>query len=530
MTDKNNENDKILYKLWKKLWGEDISDFDYDSAFEDFYEKIEQQKNHKRQKESLRAKRILLCFSLIFIIYLLGCLSVFGYKNLVKNNELLACFGKDVCIYQGQKLKNRPSFKPEVIQLNNGNIYIYDNACHISYLWDLEILDKLDIYNSRIKNILFRPITRPLNVISEKLNNKYGKRTSQIYDKHNNKFKKVKNYRLNRYIRPLDIPNSNLIKDSKNNVYHYSYESETDKYNFKENKFELVNIPIFDSQFLILTPYKNKYLVLSNNSNYINPNSTGKLTEYEQLYLFNPDTMELEYFPNFVQQPQYSPLKKDIIKLKNNKLIIPLRRIYKQYDRGFGSDYTYKFEWDHIEIYDSEKNQFFAEYNTEVMKDNFFQIDLPNNDILFINKNDSYIFKNNENRFELADMQTQQKAKNFVDIVNNTLQYELSLKLEDKITEKVKYIKLSPTSYLLTCGDDLITSNSNVCKKTVLIDYEGIAAQAGPQFINKHQYATIQKIDNNHYMVIGGMNHELHKSHIPNKRVQIIKTTKNERK
>lgn len=519
----------FLHNFWQKLWGENIPDFDYDSASDDFYEKMEQQKNHKRKKESLKVRRVLVCITLLISVYLLGCLSVFGFKNLVKSNKFFACLGKDVCIYQGAKVKNRPSFMPNTIQLDNGDIYIYDNACHITYLWYLEILDKFDIYNSRIKNILFKPITKPLQVISEKLNNKYGKRTSQIYNKHDNKFIKVKNYRLNRYIRPIDIPRSYLIKDSKNNVYYYNYESETDKYNFKENKFELVNIPIFDSKFYILTPYKNKYLVLSNNSDYLNSNNTGRLTEYEQLYLLNPDTFELELFPNFVQQPKYHPLKEDIIKLKNEKLIIPLRRRNKIYFNGY-TNFTYEPEWDHIEIYDPETNQFFAEYNTKVLKDNFFQIDLQNNDILFINKNGCYIFKNDKNRFEEADINTQQKAKNFVDIVNNTLQYELHLNLEDRITEKVKYLKLSPTSYLLTCGDELITSNSEVCKKTVLVDYEGVSAQGGPKFVNNHQYAAFEKIDDNRYMVIGGMNHELHKNHIPNKRVQIIATTKKERK
>jgi len=517
---------KIIYKLcvlWKKIWGENLADFDTDCLSDDFYENIEKRREYKRKNQSVKAKRALICLVFVLIIYIFGSLCVMSFKDLTKTNRFFACLNKDICIYQGAKLKSG-TFHPETTVLNNGNIYIFNNECHGSLLWYYEFYDNIFQISSenRIKSLIFRPITRPFGNIAEYLNNKYGNRESQIYDKKKNKFKKIKNFRLNKYFFPNDIPSSDLIVDLKNNVYHYSFERETDKYNYRENKFELSDIPVFDSKFYILTPYKNKYLVLSNNSDSLSLKKAGRLTAYEQLYLLDPNTFELEYFPNFIQQPKYFPFKKDIILLNNGKIIIPFRKIHTKNVLGdFLSSISYS-EWDHIEIYDPEKNQFFVEYNCNALKENLFQIDLLDNDVLFINKNGSYIFKNSENKFEETEGSLKKEVENFVNIVNNTLQYNLGLSLEEKMTGKIKYIKLSSTKYLLTCGDEILTSNLEACKKSVYVNYNGIAAQSGPKFIFNHKYSSIEKIDDTHFMVIGGDGFSLNRTHIPNKYVQII--------
>ena len=76
MVDKNSFGDNFvrffgnirikLVNFWKRVWGEDIPDFDYSTASEDEFERADELKKHIRKKDLLKAKRIfIICIFLL---------------------------------------------------------------------------------------------------------------------------------------------------------------------------------------------------------------------------------------------------------------------------------------------------------------------------------------------------------------------------------------------------------------------------------------------------------------------------------
>lgn len=510
MTDKNKENDKILYKLWKKLWGEDISDFDYDSASEDFYEKIEQQKNHKRQKESLRVKRILLSFSLV----LLGCLSVFGYKNLVKNNEFFACLGKDVCIYQGPKSQYEIEHEPMYVQFSKDDFYIN----HFKRQWQ-------------------------------------EKNEAEIYNTQKNGFQKINDIRQFQFINPDKVNNpiksfllGLIYNKNTDEIFIIDYLQPITKLNLKNKLFYVTDKEYFNNlEYIYLCPYKDKILMMTNNNHLeYHPNTFSTILDFygigskdlsikESLYLLNLNTLEPEYFADFDVMPKKAPINKDIICLEDGTIIVPIR--YKEKEKTMDSfkesekarkDFHKKYDddyiWDHVEIYNPLTKKFYAEFNINILKDNLFRIKLDDGNILFVNLKDSYIFDINKHKFIIADNKTQEKCRNFIQNINNLLDKHIGIILEEPSTQRIKYIKLNEEKYLLTCDFwSSLYKKEEICKRSIIADYKNSKVRIGPNFIYNHIFSTDIKIDNNKILIIGG-EHKMPRTKHDNKNhyIQII--------
>ena len=534
MVDKNSFGDNFvrffgnirikLVNFWKRVWGEDIPDFDYSTASEDEFERADELKKHIRKKDFLKAKRIFIICILVILLNFIICFFCNHFMNYIKTNKFFARMNnKPVCIYSGPK-RTKSSIFVTTTKLNNGDIYIYNNDCDSKCFYLSRLDDLYPIENPFWANVLkpFSIVLSSFDDIIKGLYNYYDKHYSyysaEVYRKNKNKFVKVKNYRSD-----YDRNGGILFVDTENNVYNFSNpsfiwkrEEKMDKYVFKKNEFESIENPIKFTALKSYAKYKDKYLVVEVFNTL--PSKFNIECAVGRPFLLNPDTMEAESFADFAQQPRKGVEPYGIKVLKNGKMIIPFKKL-RRYDDGRNiEEYV---DIDHIEIYDPVQNRFFAENNPDILLDNYFQIELKNNDVMFINKNSTWIFDNETNSFREADEILKLSNKDFVNYTNQVLNRELGLSLEDEVTQKLKYISLAPNQYLLTCGAKSNASDER-CKHTVFVDYNNHPAQKGPDFIYGHNYSKIEKIDDKRVMVIGGTSFDDDKNSIPHKRVQII--------
>ncbi|MBR6163381.1 hypothetical protein IKQ26_05800 [bacterium] len=242
MTEENKDIKKFKIKLknikdklkllWKKIWGKDLSedDNDYNSTSEDIFEEIEQQKKYKHTREGLKAKRELVisvsAIILFVIIYLIFC----ALNHIVKTNEFFACFGKDVCIYKGKESNYSHFFYPMYTKISNDEIFIM----HFPWLYE----EQCD---------------------------------AEIYSAKENKFKKVTDFRK---LLPIIVPNSNgtmqskvlnITKNDSNEIIMIDYLQPIYKYSLKDKIYtNTYKDYISSNNYVYLTPYKNKILLMSN--------------------------------------------------------------------------------------------------------------------------------------------------------------------------------------------------------------------------------------------------------------------------
>lgn len=501
-----------MHNFWQKLWGEDVTDFDYDSATDDFYEQMEQQKNHKRKKESLYAKRILVCIALLVILYLLYCLSVLGYKHLVKTNKIFACLGKDVCIYKGAKLKNPSLFITAVQKTDNGNIFVFNQHSYNLFYHRYKIFfDKFKITNTSDSETLD---SNAKNFIGFKQN------TIEYFNSNDRKFKNIKKYEFIYFNEITNYKDKVLLLDYKfksaeKNPYILSIDSkqkviEPFYTNILVEKYNRLN-----TDLLFLKKYNEKYLLFITNYNKVPLNLffNGYTSDYkwkykEDLYLFNMESKELIKMPPFSTFAIYFPIPKDIKILNNGKIIIPIRSC----QREFIGEYCHS-NWDHIEIYIPQENRFVSEANTDVLKDNLFDIDLDDGNILFINKHTCYIFNNQKNSFERFNDTDEKIYLDFVEEIRERLATSVGSSLEEAIQERCRILRLNKHKFLIFNGDydsyksykSTLSEYEKRKSKTLIADFKEMTIKDGPKFLYPHYTSEIVRLDDSKFMVIGGL-------------------------
>ena len=126
--------------------------------------------------------------------------------------------------------------------------------------------------------------------------------------------------------------------------------------------------------------------------------------------LLDLKTFQYEFLPDFAIKPKYYPRIEDYTILENGKIIIPIRNVYCNNDVLF-PQCTMKY--DHTEIYDPISKKFSVE-TSDVLEDNIFAVDLPDGNILFINRTSSYIFNNKTNKFERLTKSEEKKYQKVV--------------------------------------------------------------------------------------------------------------------
>ena len=541
MSENDSKNSQVSFKqklvnFWKRVWGQDIPDFDYSTASEDEFERADELKKHIRKKESRKAQRVLLCIA----IMLLCCLIFACVKNFINGTPFLACLGKDVCIYRGPKLNN-PAFTHFSQKTDNGDVFVFTKHSY-NYLYH-----KLKIFR---EFFLGRRHVLDDFLFDKQAENFIGFKEGTI-ECYSQKEKKFVN------IREKNIPDYNFVTNYKNKAllffyefikgetpspYIYSIDSKNktiEKFykNILHKEYNQLNTDLY-----FLKKYNDKYLLFITNYNKI-PYllfDNGYTSEYkwkykEVLYLFNLETKELIKLPDFATPGIYSPIPQDVRVLDNGKIIIPFRSC----NREFIGNYCYS-NWDHIEVYLPTQNRFISEMNVDVLKDNLFDVDLENGNILFVNKQISYIFDNITNKFTKLNDNDQVVYYSFVEKIREKLAIETGVSLDEPIQERCKILKLSERKFLVFSGDyesygntmyETLQYKENK-RRTLIVDFEKMTVKNGPKFLYPHYTAQIVQLGENKFMVIGGLIEQLSlqstsKYSIPiaaNKYVQIIET------
>ena len=487
-----------LKKIWQKIWGKDLPE-DITEIFPDDKSKSDVNVNlYNKLKKRIKIKRFIIC--ILFLCVLM----------LIINRILSYC--RNIDIYMGP----------------NSNYFHYDDP----------------MYAKISDNETF--IMHYRRLFKEQCD-------AEIYLTKENKFNKVADFRKLvpiipsiKFNNPMQSKMLNMTKNDSNEIIMIDYLQPIHKYNLKNKKYINTHKDYISSkEYVYLTPYRNKILLMSNFNNFEYPSNKGvaiynyegiaskELKKKENLYLLNTNTLELENFSNFDVMPKRVPISSDIICLKDGTIIIPIR--YKEKRREFESfkekvkecsNFNKKCEndyiWDHVEIYNPETKLFKAEFNTDVLKDNLFNFELENGNILFINQKDSYIFDIKTHSFIKADELTQRNCQIFIKRVNNILKRHMGMKLEEPSTQRLRYIKLNEKQYFLSCGRQgylfkdfrvyeifgyMFSNPIRTCHKSVIADFGKLKAQIGPNFEYSHYEATAIPVNNNKVLFVGGAPH-----------------------
>lgn len=509
-----------LHNIWEKIWGkdappaEDLFPDDLYAYYNPIYVKL---------VNKIKLRR----FFVSIIILILGLYFLINIFDIIKNTPFLACLGKEVCITKGPKLV-APDSLAITIRLNNGDIFVINPTGNKGYKY---LYHKLTYIPRNILNIIpysSYHIKRFDKKYSNFLNRDPYYLVFQMYIHKNNKFIKIKNL--------LDIRGyrGSIYKDAYDNIYIISYNgtkvfnlksrqfSKGPKYTNKQHKHTF--IAQYDENQVFGYEYKN---IISN------INTITSIPVRANLYnLSNGTKKEL---PKFAIPPKFFPMAEDYKFLSNGKIIIPIRDCNSKV-RGINlyCDYI----WDHIEIYDPYLNKFIAETNTDVLDKNLFDIDLPDGNVLFINKESSYIFNNKTNTFEKPDIQDQVKYANDVATIQDMSARLLGIELNNHITNTSKIIKIAPDQFLITCGNQCYYKYSKkptkVCNQTIYYNFTKGKITKGPNFLYPHYFSSIEKITNSNFMVIGGTSEfesfDTYFNKLPNEYTQFIWVKSNRRK
>lgn len=522
-----------IKKFWKKVWGTepepvDESVFDdpdryvkFDEAEDEKY--WEDKKRFKREKTILKIRRFTIVF--LFMFFFVGFIKSANF--IIKTNEFLSCAGRDVCIYLGPK-RNYPYFMAnEIIGLQNGDAFVltYDSEKYFSEYYSKE-QNSFSKINSK----------RNIDIITHKT--KFGE--------------------TRRYLSSLP---DKLIINSQGNVLIIERQAPLEIFDVKNKKFIKTNVNIFNYKsnkysYDYIIPYNKKYSIIITNTTrpqYIYNPEDGfrtKLTKPEKLYLFNNDDFSLTEMPPFALPLRYYPRPSDIIILTNGKIILPIRYKYKHYDPEEIDYYTNnsKAKTDHIEIYDPVQKKFIAETNKDILEDNILHMVLPNNNVIFLNKNSTYIFFNETNKFLKADEELTKRNQKAVEKLAKLMYEHMGLDIEEIFgVKRARVVQLAPQKFLITCDIghtfpfggsynintslySLVKMNLNkqekiqYCRNTVFYDYKKNIVKKGPKLLQPHFYAKIEQLDKNKFIIIGGDDgNRLSPNAKPNNRIQFIK-------
>jgi len=503
-----------LKELWIKLWGKDLPEdmseifpddkFDIDEQLE-LYEKL-----NKKQKR----KRFIVSITIIFIV-----IAGFNYlKNsisfAIKNNPTIACWNKSICSYEGAK-DPYPSRNLKSVVLDNGNIFIFKN-----HYRNFRVTDNFFV---RFIDNLFN-----LNLSYDTKGNFF-----EIYDIHKKKFIKLPQYKDNNRILHF-----NIIKNNIGEIVFYNDFIVNDKkdeeellvYNLKKKQFYKRNIVnSAKAPLVFLTKYGSNILYMTNKSDseFLKEHRTRPVkNQNESLYIFNTDTFEFSKFADFEVEPKYFPYSNGIITLKNGKIIFPVYDIESIYDKKT-RDYVWKFNWDHIEIYDPETNKFYAEMNTDILTENLFHLEQNDSTTIFVNENSSYRLVNND--FIKETNENAKKNETIVLGLLHKIDNYWAVQYENRYGRDVNYIELAPNKLLFTCGTSQTFEYSNrkgqLCSSTLLLDYDNDMILEGPKI---NEYLMLYhhfKISDTETMFLGGdkINGGNHSIYFPNKETIVVK-------
>ena len=510
---------KFCTNLWTKIWGKELPPKEEATRGRSLLKKI----YHDLQIK-LRIRRFFV--SVVILIIFLWC--VFGVFGSLLNHPAIVCAGKDVCIYRGAKLPYPVNSQTTAIKLNSGKVLVLFNDV---YLYACGVLNKpFCIFNSIMSDSVLNETCQNF----EKFVYKNIKKHAGIYDIEKKKFVKAKN--------PSAMKNSDVFSGNGDTVVILSDSEPVELFDMESGKFVKTDKNIFNefykplnSELYYINQYdKNRLLVLTNKNGIKNydikrgRNEEAPLKKAEQAYLMDLESFSFTKLPEFAQKLKFYPMPQDIKVYKSGKIVLPVRNCdAKNYFRCVN-------KWDHIEIYDPAKNIFVAR-DSKYLKDNVFDVELPGGDILFINKDSSYYLNNKTNEFVKTKSFESGKYKVGMYMLDKELQKTFNIYLDSTFSGNVKSIKISPSEFLLTCGDKFFVypyqrNYNGVCKKTLIYDYEKNTVRPGPTFRYPHYLSSIVQLDDKTFLVAGGGSDDIAglpgkytRGLLPNRYAQIIK-------
>lgn len=512
---------KKIYKIWQMIWGKDVAPAE-DLFPDDLYAYYNPIYLKLVRKQKIRR------FFVGFIILIVGFNLIGDLITTIKNIPLIACLGKEVCIYRGPKL-NYPGYCTNAVSLDNGMILVTD-ICDYNYTYH-----KISRYIPWKFFQLFHPYVDHKLIIDEKYSKiigKYKKESIELYIPKSNKFIKLtehpKLFKHQKQLLKIFLLNvdKNVLIGTADAIILFDSEQKTFKIINKNNFFNTKNKNL-NTYLLYIGEYLENKALLQTNYNNVEVmfdwyNTQGNIKLKENLLLLDLKTFEYEFLPDFAIKPKYYPRIEDYTILENGKIIIPIRNVYCNNDVLF-PQCTMKY--DHTEIYDPISKKFSVE-TSDVLEDNIFAVDLPDGNILFINRTSSYIFNNKTNKFERLTKSEEKKYQKVVYELQRlfTKLFGTNLYSRNQSKRKMfKVIKLDKDRFLITCSDLYSWDNLRRCKNTIYYNYTKDIVTEGPKFLYSHIYSDIKRMNNYKLMVIGGRNSLFYyEGDPPNQYTQII--------
>ena len=522
---------EVLKNCFDKLWGDDLPDID--TLFPpELYKVSEMYTLYEKEQRKLYIRRFFssMLFTTIFLIISLGVLNIslnvieyIAYK--ISNNKFVLCWNKPVCIYRGAKLVYPVFTANQVEKLEDGKFLFSSFYPFGKYSWfSAKDYDNYANYTSFSK-------MKPNEIIREP--------SFQVYDVKKNKFQK------------LNIPIENFSKEQKKYFQKGIYYDKKNKnilfintfyflekyylnepfyiYNWEDKSFTTREAIVpKDKRFNCLDKYNDdKVLCISENTDYLTHeelnsgkysrefineyNSRGffDITEKEMLYTFDLSTFRIEYFADFDVNPKYASNFNYIIFLKNGKFIMP---IFKKISDN-------QKQWDHIEIYDPITRKMYAEFNTDIFEKNILKVEDKNGDLIFLNKNNSYILKNNSTKFEQSsDYKLNKYNQEIVNKILKLAKKQFNVSKKSNFSDYIDTLPLSDGKFLMVYSDEqrqksvkeistFIEFPNKKLYRTIYIDYHNNIVSIGPDLplnLNEMTSKTITQIGDNKYLIVGG--------------------------
>ena len=274
-------------------------------------------------------------------------------------------------------------------------------------------------------------------------------------------------------------------------------------YDSAKNKF--IKLPkvsfYFDDYTEIINDKNNNLIILGNHIDY----SNNKRIEVYGHTLFNTKTLTFDStFKDF--EPDFDTLKKfsehyRYEKINNNNYIErPIRK--------YSSSTLYILN--PYKVVDLKKSPVVGK---------LFKFELENGDIIYVNKDSSYIFKASESKFVPTDKETSQKLAD----ARKKLEYYSQYIFGEELNS-LQNIPLTSNKFLFMCSNASSKLNLyDFSKKTILYDYENNTISEGPEFAYVINDARVTKLNDNKWLITGGgEDSEIHN----HSQILIVKDTK----
>ena len=231
-----------------------------------------------------------------------------------------------------------------------------------------------------------------------------------------------------------------------------------------------------------------------------------------KLYLFDINTNSFKKLPCFKNKIKHMPLASDFIILNNGKIIIPVRYRHDFLSNVFIQNSEAILE--KILIYDPKTDILYDNKLPVGLENYLFNIILPNDELIFISKDKSYIFDDTTNTFVLAEKNEIAKNKILIEQLKQYLIHSMEVKLEEfKLDNAIRIVPLKNDKFLLTCGEghlDQYPYKSNTwktaaksCRNTIIFDYQTAQVKKGPMLKWVFPNVIIRASDNEIFLFNG---------------------------